>query len=129
MIQPTSGIHPEAVKGLQAFNQREFYDAHEYFEDAWRISPLEEREFYRALLQLSGGFYRLTQGRPAAAHKFFDRALFWLRPFPDSFKSLDVVDLRARLKALLIALEKDLPSAEIAAQHFQPIKLPPEVKP
>jgi hypothetical protein len=128
MIQPTSGIHPEAVKGLQAFNQREFYDAHEYFEDAWRISPLEEREIYRALLQLSGGFYRLTQDRPAAARKFFDRALIWLRPFPASFKSLDVEDLRARLKALLLALEKDLPSAEIATQHFHPIKLPPEVK-
>lgn len=129
MIQPTSGIHPKAVKGLQAFNQREFYDAHEYFEDAWRISPLEEREFYRALLLLSGGFYRLTQDRPAAARKFFDRALFWLRPFSASFKSLDVEDLRARLKALRLALEKDLPSAEIAAQHFHPINLPPEVKP
>ena len=129
MIQPTSGIHPEAVKGLQAFNQREFYDAHEYFEDAWRMSPLEEREIYRALLQLSGGFYRLTQGRPAAARKFFDRALFWLQPFPSIFKFLDVNDLRTRLRALLAALENDLPSAEIAAQQFHPINLPPEVKP
>ncbi|MBG0771756.1 MAG: DUF309 domain-containing protein, partial [Anaerolineaceae bacterium] len=116
-------FNQEALKGLQAFNRQAFYDAHEYFEDAWRSSPLEEREIYRALLQISGGFYRLTQDRPAAALKFFDRAQQWLSPFPSPFKNLNVDDLRSWLADLLIALNDRVSSGEIISQHYHPIDL------
>ena len=57
------------IAGLEAFRKKEFYSAHEYFEDAWRKTLGTSREFYRALLHLSGGFFRLTQSRPGAAKK------------------------------------------------------------
>ena len=123
MQQRQADFNPEALKGLQAFNRQAFYDAHEYFEDAWRSSPLEEREIYRALLQISGGFYRLTQDRPAAALKFFDRAEEWLSPFPSPFMNLDVDALRSWLADLLIALNDSDPSGEIISQHFHLIDL------
>jgi len=93
-------MHPDAQQGLSLFAQREFYDVHEYFENAWRETKDNSREFYRALLQLSGGFYRLTQERPQAANKFFKRSLFWLQNFPDLFMGIET----SRLRVLLINL-------------------------
>lgn len=124
MQQPQADFNKEALKGLQAFNRQAFYDAHEYFETAWRTSPLDERDFYRALLQISGAFYRLTQDRPMAAHKFFDRALFWLQPLPSPFKFMDVDALRVWLQGLLNALTEARSSSEIIRQYFHPIDLP-----
>lgn len=126
MQQGTSQLHPDAIKGLRLFNQQSFYDAHEFFEEAWRAAPLDEREFYRALLQLCGGFFRLTQDKPAAARKFFDRALFWLEPFRLVYKSMDVAGLRSDLQALINALDAQTPTASIIAQHYHPLNLPPQ---
>ena len=124
MQQRQADFNPKALKGLQAFNRQAFYDAHEHFEDAWRESPLYERELYRALLQISGGFYRLTQDKPSAARKFFDRAVFWLQPYPSSFLGIDTDALRSWLMDLVTALDKNLPSTEIISQFFHPIELP-----
>ena len=124
MQQRQADFNEEALKGLQAFNRQAFYAAHEFFEDAWRSTPPEEREFYRALLQISGGFFRLTEDRPEAAQKFFDRALYWLAPFPSSYKKMDVDALRSWLVELLNALAEGHPSDQIVTQHFHPIDLP-----
>jgi predicted metal-dependent hydrolase len=126
MQQVPPQIHPEALKGLHLFNQSSFYDAHEYLEEAWRATPGDKREFYRALLQLSGGFFRLTQDRPSAARKFFDRALHWLEPFPADHLGMDVTGLRADLQALLKTLAAGISSTEIIARYYHPLNLPPQ---
>ena len=116
-----SGLTQNAVQGLRAFNRQDFYEAHEWFEKAWRESPADVREFYRGLLQLSGGYYRLTQGRPKAAMKFFDRAQFWLVPFPNPFFSIDPERIREAISELRIALASQQPAGIIVEDHFHPI--------
>jgi hypothetical protein len=116
-----SGLTQNAIQGLQAFNRQNFYEAHEWFEKAWRESPLEVREFYRALLQLSGGYYRLTQDRPKAALKFFERAEFWIQPFPTPFMTIDTDLIRKALKDLIIALTSLQQSKVIIQNNFHPI--------
>jgi len=39
-------MHIQAQKGLCLFTRREFYEAHEYFERAWRETQDDSREFY-----------------------------------------------------------------------------------
>ena len=92
-------------KGLQAFNQGEFYLAHEFFEDAWRETPEQAREFFRALLHLSGGYYRLTQNRAGAARKFFQRSLHWIRQFSNPYLSIDTSELQDHLEKLISAID------------------------
>jgi len=93
-------MHPDARQGIILFSQRKFYQAHENFESAWRETKDNPREFYRALLQLSGGYYRLTQKRLKAAKKFFKRSLHWLHNYPDPFFGIET----SRLKDPLIDL-------------------------
>lgn len=109
---------PNIVKqGLQAFNQGEFYIAHEFFEDAWRDTSDDSREFYRALLHVSGGYYRLTQDRPKAAKKFFTRALHWLERFPSPHMGLSVNSIKTQLNQLIAQIDTGIPSGAILEQN------------
>jgi predicted metal-dependent hydrolase len=94
-------MHILAKKGLELFIQQEFYEAHEYFERAWRETRDDSREFYRVLIHLCGGFFRLTQGRVDAAMKFFNRAQYWLSDFSPTYRSIDVASLQEQVQGLL----------------------------
>ena len=93
------------IQGLQAFNRGNFYAAHEFFEDAWRETPGQAREFFRALLHLSGGYYRLTQDRPESALKFFQRSLHWISDFPSPYFHVDTSALRSQVELLINAIK------------------------
>ncbi len=115
-------MHVLAQKGLNLFNRREFYEAHEYFEHAWRETHDDSREFYRVLIHLTGGFFRLTQGRRDAAIKFFDRAHFWLKGFPSPYFGIDTDDLRDQLSNLRRAASQIKESNTILETYFPPIQ-------
>jgi len=101
-MQETNRNYPEELQqGFALFNQEKYYEAHEAFETAWRKTQAPDREFYRALLQISGGFFRLDQNRPKAAIKFFMRALKWLSLFPDEHLGVDVSMLKKDLTVII----------------------------
>ena len=58
-------------KGLQAFNKREFYDAHEYWEEIWTEYRLPDAKFIQGLIQLTVGFYHLTNENLNGARGLF----------------------------------------------------------
>ena len=47
-------------KGLEAYNNKKFYDAHEYWEDLWSDYVLHDAKFIQALIQLSVGYFHIT---------------------------------------------------------------------
>ena len=47
-------------KGLEAFNKHSFYDAHEYWEDLWSDYKIKDPKFVQALIQLSVGYFHIT---------------------------------------------------------------------
>jgi len=116
-------ISPEAEKGLQYFNQGDFYEAHEHFETAWRQTGDPSREFYRALIHVSGGYFRLTQKRPGAAKKFFTHALRWLQEFPSPFLGINTTALEAHLQNLNEAIDQNQDSESILRQFSRSIPL------
>tara|TARA_B100001964_G_C13770243_1_gene395680 strand:- start:114 stop:506 length:393 start_codon:yes stop_codon:yes gene_type:complete len=48
------------IKGIEAFNNNAFYDAHEYWEDLWSDYRLKDAKFIQALIQLSVGYFHIT---------------------------------------------------------------------
>ena len=82
---------PQKVRmGLVSFRERSFYKAHEYFEEAWRETYGPKREFFRILLHISGGFFRLSEEKTHAARKFFEHALKWLTIIESAFYGFDL---------------------------------------
>lgn len=109
------------VQGLHCYNQGQFFLAHEYFETAWRETQGEAREFFRALLHLSGGFFRLSQNRPSAAQKFFSRARHWLMMFPSPYFGIYTAMMVENLDKILWAINQAQSSKSIIQEFFQPI--------
>ena len=58
-------------KGLLAFNEKNFYDAHEYWEEIWTEYRLPDAKFVQGLIQLSVGFYHLTNQNLNGARGLF----------------------------------------------------------
>ncbi len=122
-MNPTQPSLPQPFqRGLRAFNQQAFYEAHEHFEAAWRQTPGEEREFFRAFLHLSGGFYRLTQNRPLAARKFFNHARKWLSQFPADHHGFQTIQLLKYLQRLTASIDQQIPAEKIIAEQYHPIQ-------
>lgn len=122
-MQINSSEPPRQFKqALHLFNQGKFFEAHEYFEAAWRETNDETREFYRALLQLSGGYYRLTQDRPTAARKFFTHALHWLQGFPDPHLGINTDLIQQNLREMIKAIDSGSESDQVLKQLSRPIQ-------
>lgn len=51
-----------ALKGIEEFNRGEFYECHEYLEEAWMQEPRRVRFLYQGILQVGVGFYHLENG-------------------------------------------------------------------
>ena len=47
-------------KGLDAFNNKRFYEAHEFWENIWVEYRLPDSKFIQGLIQLTVGFYHIT---------------------------------------------------------------------
>ena len=48
------------IKGLVEYNNQNFYDAHEFWEELWSDYKLEEPNLIQALIQVSVGYYHLS---------------------------------------------------------------------
>ena len=86
---------------FECFNAGEFYIAHDVLEDLWletRGQP--DADFYKALIQIAGGFVHLTMHEspkyPAAGHRLrpsfrlLQKAKVYLQHYPNLHHGLDV---------------------------------------
>ena len=79
-------------QGIQAFNERKFYDAHEYWEELWLDYKLEEAKFIQGLIQLAVSYYHLFNNNLNGAKSMIKKCLRKLENFDKSW-GIDVNDL------------------------------------
>jgi uncharacterized protein len=84
-----------ALKGIQAYNARDFFLAHEELETAWRDEKGPARDLYRGILQAGLAYYHILRGNYPGAEKMFQHCQVWLSPFPARYRGVDVEQLRA----------------------------------
>lgn len=82
------------VAGLDLFNRREFFEAHEVLETAWREEIGPVRELYRGILQIAVAYLHITRNNYPGAMKMFFRSRTWLAPFPDTCRGIDLAGFR-----------------------------------
>jgi predicted metal-dependent hydrolase len=84
------GFRDALEKGIELFNRREFYEAHEAWEAGWIDELAEERRLLQGLIQVAAGFYKLQVGSPQGTVKLLDQALNKLRDFVDCSLGVDL---------------------------------------
>jgi hypothetical protein len=81
---------PEYLRGIELFNQGEFYECHEVLEDIWVVSCGQEKLFYQGIIMAAVAFYHYELGRFGAARVMHRKAKERLQQVPETFMSLDV---------------------------------------
>ncbi len=126
-----SSHHPCYLEYFRLFNAREYYAAHDILEHIWLGSSGETHTYYKALIQLAGGFVHLQHHhrepqhrihgrrlRPAA--RLFRRSAELLHGFPQNYEGIAIEEI------VTIALNsaETLEAANFAENPWHPADAP-----
>jgi hypothetical protein len=84
-------------KGLLFFNSGSYYQAHEDWEDLWRITQGPLRVFYQGLIQAAVGLHHLQRGNETGARSQIAKSIGHLTSFQDNPHFIDTVSLIEQL--------------------------------
>lgn len=89
-----------ALHGIEAFNAGDYFEQHEYFEEAWKLEPRPIREVYQGILQIGLAFLQIERGNWSGAVKMFRRGLPRLRSLPPVCQGIEIGKLSAAANAI-----------------------------
>ncbi len=112
-------------KGIEAYNQGDYYESHEYLEDAWNEDSGPARDLYKAVLQVAVAYLQIERGNYAGAVKMFLRARQWLEPLPDVCRGIDIGRLKHDAQHVHQMLVEGGPQRieTLDRSMFKPVKL------
>jgi uncharacterized protein len=95
-----------ALRGIEEFNRGEFYECHEYLEEAWMEEPRRVRFLYQGILQVGVGFYHLGNGNWRGATGLLRSGTERLEEFAPVTLGIDVGKLIGESRRCLAELER-----------------------
>jgi hypothetical protein len=117
-------LSPLARRGLELFNQGQYFEAHEELELAWKEDQTAGRELYRAILQVAVAYLQIERQNYSGAIKMFWRVRQWIEPLPERCRGVDVDGLRQDMTLAyqaLIGLGKER-IAEFDRRLMKPVR-------
>lgn len=82
-------MHPRLLEGIDHFNARRFWEAHEAWEDIWRAAAGDERQFLQGLIQLAAAYHHVQRGTLRGAPRLFEAALRRLDALPRCYGGVE----------------------------------------
>ena len=108
---------PAYRHGLELFNRREFFDAHEVLEDVWRAAPVPEKKFLQGLIQIAVGLHHFSTGNRVGAQSLLARANRNLEAYPDEHGGLNLTEVRQAVNECVAVLERG--DSELPLPHLE----------
>jgi predicted metal-dependent hydrolase len=103
---------PDAfLRGIEEFNARRFFEAHEVWEELWLSSAEPDKTFLQGIIQIAAAFHHHLRGNQRGACSLFRAGLRRVTPFPDDHFGIDLGSLRSQSIACLTALTSGVPDA------------------
>ena len=99
-------------KGIELFNDREFFHCHEVLEEAWTPERGPRREYLQALIHIAVGFYHGQRDNSAGACGQLRKGLRKLAVFLPECEDVDTERLYRETLALLERIEAGVIVAE-----------------
>ncbi len=81
-------------RGLAHFNAREFFEAHEVWEEIWLTEVEPEKTFLQGIIQIAAAFHHYRRGNPGGAETLLAAGIVKLARFPADHRGLAIQDLR-----------------------------------
>ena len=102
------------------FDQQRFFEAHEFFEWAWKgpVTPDEERPFYKGMAQLAVGYTHTQRGNAKGATSLLQRGMDHVAPFAPTRAGVDVERAIEDARRFAALVEAEGPSADLPFPSF-----------
>jgi len=97
---------PRWSRGVDLFNDGEFFDAHEVVEDLWHETLGPEREFLKGFIQAAVALEHHRRGNPKGLRSVGDTAAVYLRRADPRSGGIDVAALVEDLEAFRARAER-----------------------
>ena len=92
--------------GVNAFNNKDYYDAHEFWEDLWSDYILKDSKFIQGLIQLSVGYFHISNFNINGATGLLTKSLNKFELYPEKHRGIDVVYILNAINQSLENLNK-----------------------
>ena len=97
-------------RGVEQFNSRLFFEAHETWEEIWLASPEPDKTFLQGIIQIAAAFHHYGRGNKRGTRSLLEAGLKRLERFPAVHGQVALESLRVEARAWVegIRSEKDL---------------------
>jgi uncharacterized protein len=85
-------------RGLRHFNAREFFEAHEVWEEVWLVEVEPEKTFLQGIIQIAAAFHHYRRGNSDGAETLLAAGIVKIMRFPADHRGLAIHDLREEAK-------------------------------
>jgi predicted metal-dependent hydrolase len=101
------------ASGVELFNARRYWHAHEAWESIWLTAPRPVAPFLQGLIQLAAAYHHLQRGTVRGGTRLFDAGLRRLASYPAGYLGFDRT-------ALVAAADRHRLFAQAAAARMMP---------
>ena len=81
------------LNGIKAFNRKKYYEAHEHWEEIWTELNVDDSIFIQGLIQLSVGFFHITNSNIKGAKSLFRKSMNKLIQYKPLHRNINVDEL------------------------------------
>src|ERR1051326_1927978 len=82
----------EYLRGIELFNQGKYWEAHEAWEDIWRVSSGERKLYYQGLIQAAAALLHYDRHNLRGTNLCINNALAKLEALRPVYMSLDLTN-------------------------------------
>jgi uncharacterized protein len=120
-------IYPrEYLKGIEDFNARNYFDAHEVWEEIWLRSTGDTKLYYQMLIQAAVGLHHYERDNLRGARGMYKNVVEKLQRLPSFYMSLDLADFSRQYRNFFAGLfenegERPALSDELPSDRPRPL--------
>lgn len=113
-------LDPRFVEGVELFNARNFYKAHDPWESLWLERFGEEKDFLQGLILTTVALHHYSRGNHRGARSRFRLAVDKLEKYPDTYWGINLKNFRRRMTGVMHRLltEADPPTLDVGCVPF-----------
>jgi len=86
------------LTGVELFNARKFFQAHEVWEEVWLTEGEPEKTFLQGIIQIAAAFHHYRRGNTDGAEALLAAGIVKISRFPADHRGLAILDLREEAK-------------------------------
>jgi uncharacterized protein len=97
-VMKSSEKEEKFEQGLAHFNAREFFEAHEVWEEVCLVEGKPEKTFLQGIIQIAAAFHHYRRGNTDGAETLLAAGIVKITRFPADHRGLAIQELREEAK-------------------------------